>query len=398
MTITGAKIHNKPVSGRFFPKFLIISPFAKLITLHLSRLILTHFKNYSSQTVAFSEGINGIVGPNGMGKTNLLDAVYYLCMCKSRFPVSDRLLIQHDADFFRLEGHFERDGQAEKVVAKMPRGGKKSLERDDAPYERISEHVGRYPVVMIAPDDIQLALEGSEERRRFIDNTLSQIDPQYLGSLIWYNQVLRQRNAFLKQAAESPRNWDSTLLSAFDYQLLEPAAYIFEKRKDFSAHFLPLFQEHYAAISGNQEQVDCVYQSQLLDRSLAECLEEYREKDRILQRTNAGIHKDDLQFLIDGYPVKQFASQGQLKSFVLALKLTQYELLRQETGQHPILLLDDLFAKLDRQRVGHLMAWIVGRSFGQVFISDTELERLSEVVKAQTSNYRFFEVKKGEIV
>jgi DNA replication and repair protein RecF len=359
--------------------------------------MLTCFKNYESQTVSFTEGINGIVGPNGMGKTNLLDAVYYLCMSKSRFPVSDRLLIRHGADFFRLEGRFQRDGKEEKVVVKLPRGGKKVVERDDAPYERISEHVGRYPVVMIAPDDIQLALEGSEERRRFIDNTLSQIDPVYLGHLITYNQVLRQRNAWLKQAGEGAGAWNETLLSAFDRQLLEPAAYIFNRRNTFLDRFVPLFQEHYAAISGDQEQVACAYKSQLADQPLEELLLENRDKDRILQRTNAGIHKDDLVFLIDEYPVKQFASQGQLKSFVLSLKLAQYELLRQEIGQPPILLLDDLFAKLDRHRVAHLVAWIVGRDFGQVFISDTELERLSEVVKAQTQEYRFFEVEKGTI-
>jgi DNA replication and repair protein RecF len=379
-------------------EFLIFAFWQNLCTLYLSKLILTHFKNYASQTVEFTGGINGIVGPNGMGKTNLLDAVYFLCMCKSRFPVTDRQLIRHEADFFRLEGHFVREGQTEKVVAKLPRGGKKAIERDDAPYERISEHVGRYPVVMIAPDDIQLALEGSEERRRFIDNTLSQVDPQYLGALIQYNQALRQRNAFLKQAAESPRSWDANLLAALDRQLLPPADYIFESRSRFIGRFVPLFNEHYAAISGNQEQVSCTYRSQLQEQPLPEWLEAMREKDRILQRSNAGIHKDDLVLLIDEYPVKQYASQGQLKSYVLAMKLAQYDLLMAETGQPPILLLDDLFAKLDRHRVSHLMAWITGRSFGQVFISDTELERLSSVVGAQTDHCRFFEVRKGAIL
>ncbi|MBK8492331.1 MAG: DNA replication/repair protein RecF [Saprospirales bacterium] len=365
--------------------------------MYLSRLILTHFKNYSSQTVHFSEGVNGIVGPNGMGKTNLLDAVYYLCMSKSRFSVSDRLLIQHEADFFRLEGHFLREGKPEKVVAKVAKGRKKEIERDDAPYERISEHVGRYPVVMIAPDDIQLALEGSEERRRFIDNTLSQIDAQYLTQLIQYNHILRQRNAYLKQVAEWHQSPDESLLTTYDRQLLAPSDFLLEARKSFIARFIPIFQAHYGAISGNQEQVVCHLRSQLLERPLSEWLMDLREKDRLLQRTNAGIHKDDLEFLIDDYPVKQFASQGQLKSFVLAMKLAQYELLQHETGQYPILLLDDLFAKLDRHRVEHLMTWIVERSFGQVLISDTELDRLSAVVRAKTADCRFFEVNKGTI-
>lgn len=361
----------------------------------LSRLVLTHFKNYDSQSVHFAEGINGIVGANGMGKTNLLDAVYFLCMCKSRFPVPDRLLIQHGADFFRLEGMFIRDGKEETVVAKLPKGRKKSLERDGAPYERISEHVGRYPVVMIAPDDTQLAMEGSEERRRFIDNTLSQIDQQYLLHLIRYNHLLRQRNAFLKLAAESSRAFEENLLEAYDEQMLEPAAFLFQRREAFTGQFVPLFRQHYEAISGGQEEVSCTFQSQLQERSFSELLQSYRDKDRHLQRTGAGIHRDDLEFLIGGYPVRQFASQGQLKSYVLAMKLAQYEILRQETGQPPILLLDDLFAKLDRRRVEHLIAWIVSHPFGQVIISDTEPERLAAVVQSQTSQCRFFEVNKG---
>lgn len=332
-----------------------------------------------------------------MGKTNLLDAVYFLCMSKSRFTTSDRLLIQHEADFFRLEGDFVRDGKAEKVVAKLARGRKKELERDGAPYERISEHVGRYPVVMIAPDDTQLAMEGSEERRRFIDNTLSQIDPAYLAHLITYNHILRQRNAYLKQSADLHQSPDEGLLLAYDAQLAAPAAPVFETRKAFISRFAPLFQAHYAAISGCAEQVDCEFRSQLLERPLEDWLLDQREKDRILQRTNAGPHKDDLELRIDDYPVKQFASQGQLKSFVLAMKLAQYELLRNETGQHPILLLDDLFAKLDRHRVEHLMTWIVERPFGQVLISDTELDRLSGIVRARTSDCRFFEVNKGTV-
>lgn len=366
--------------------------------MHLSRLLLTQFKNYSSQEVHFTEGINGIVGANGMGKTNLLDAVYFLCMCKSRFPVSDRLLIRHGADFFRLEGHFFRDGKEEAVVARLPKGKKKALERDGAPYERISEHVGRYPVVMIAPDDTQLAMEGSEERRRFLDNTLSQIDPQYLLHLIRYNQVLRQRNAFLKLAAESGRGPEEEMLAAYDIQMEEPAIYIYQRREAFMGRFVPLFREHYAAISGVQEQVDCSFQSQLREGPLPGLLRSLRDKDRLLQRTGAGIHRDDLEFLIEGYPVRQFASQGQLKSFVLALKLAQYRVLQEETGQFPILLLDDLFAKLDRHRVDHLMEWIVGRSFGQVIISDTELDRLAGVVRTKTPEFRFFEVNRGTVV
>ena len=365
--------------------------------MYLSRLVLTHFKNYSSQSVHFVEGVNGIVGPNGMGKTNLLDAVYFLCMSKSRFSASDRLLIQHGAEFFRLEGDFERNGKTEQVVAKLARGRKKEFERDGAPYERISEHVGRYPVVMIAPDDTQLAMEGSEERRRFIDNTLSQIDAGYLAQLITYNHILRQRNACLKQAADLHQTPDEGLLLAYDAQLAVPASPVFEARKAFIERFVPVFQAHYAAISGNVEQVDCAFRSQLLDRPLADWLLEQREKDRILQRTNAGLHKDDLEFRIDDYPVKQFASQGQLKSFVLAMKLAQYELLQKETGHYPILLLDDLFAKLDRRRVEHLMTWIVERSFGQVFISDTELDRLSAVVRTRTTDCRFFEVERGGV-
>lgn len=360
--------------------------------MHLSRISLTHFKNYASQAADFAEGINGVVGPNGMGKTNLLDAVYYLCMCKSRFPLSDRLLVQHEASFFRLEGRFLREGKPENVTAKYALGRKKEVDRDGAPYERISEHVGRYPVVMIAPDDIQLAMEGSEERRRFLDNTLSQIDAQYLTKLILYNHILRQRNALLRQDV-----FDEGLLRAFDEQMLTPAAYIYEKRARFAERFAPLFLEHYAAISGGQEQVSCAYRSQMQESPLADLLRDNRHKDQRLQRSTSGAHRDDLQFLIDGYSVKQFASQGQLKSYVLALKLAQYETLRSETGQPPILLLDDLFAKLDRGRVERLMTWLGERSFGQLFISDTELERLSAVTAPLGASVQFFEASKGTL-
>ena len=375
--------------------------------MHLDRLILTHFKNYESQGLTFSERINCFVGLNGMGKTNILDAVYYLCMCKSYFLPSDGDVILRGQSFMRLEGHFKKNNQSEKIVAKVQNRKKKIIERNDNMYAALSNHIGFLPVVMFAPDDTLLAKEGSEERRRFMDTALSQIDNQYLTNLIFYNKILDQRNALLKKSDESRENTEG-LLAVYDTQMTPPAQYIFDKRQVFISQFTPVFNDIYKKISGAREDVMIHYNSQLIGDSLTNLLKKSREKDRLLQRTTMGIHKDDWLFEIDEKPLKKFGSQGQLKSFVMSLKLAQYEVLssfqhdeakgiKGEKQDLPILLLDDIFDKLDDERVSNLLQLIVNQSFGQIFITDTHEERINDIVKNLNTDFKVFKVNKGII-
>jgi len=360
----------------------------------LERIILTHFKNYSSQELECSPGLNCIVGQNGMGKTNILDAIYYLSMGKSHFGGSDRNILQHGAEFFRLEGHFSFPDSKQKVVAKVIPGKRKEFERNDKAYKKLSEHIGRLPLVFIAPDDTQIAHEGSEYRRRFMDNTLSQTDTDYLKHLLVYGKLLKQRNALLKQFGES-RTFDPALLSVIDQQMEAPASYIFKSRKTFLDKFNPLLGKTHFIISGKKEKASCRYKSELKELKLAEILKERQEKDRILQRTTGGIHRDDMEFFLDGYSLKRFASQGQLKSFVLSLKLAQFELIKEEKEMAPILLLDDIFDKLDKQRVKQLLGLLIQGSFDQIFITDTDENRVSEIIKSYGTSFKKFFVKEG---
>ena len=331
-----------------------------------------------------------------MGKTNLLDAIYYLCMGKSYFSVRDQYLVQHGADFFRLVGQFTLGERQDKLVVKVVPRQRKELELNGRVYDKLADHVGRFPVVIVVPDDTQLIKEGSEERRRFLDNTLSQLDQEYLQHLLQYNKVLKQRNALLKQWGGRLQSED--LLSIYDQQLLKPAQYIHARRAAFIEQFQPPFQEAHQAICGGQETVGLTYRSALTDTTLEELLLSRREKDVIMERTTQGIHRDDLVFQLDEHPLKRLGSQGQLKSFVLALKLAQYRFLKSERQVAPILLLDDIFDKLDPQRVEQLVSYILREDFGQIFISDTDQERISRVLRAHvTSEPRLFQVVDGSM-
>ena len=362
--------------------------------MYLERLKLTNFRNYEFQELEFSANLNLIAGLNGMGKTNLLDAVYYLCMSKSQFTNTDRNVVKHGESFFRLEGYFSLNEETEKIVVKVRPGKSKVLERNNAAYDRLADHVGLLPIVFKAPDDTALALDGSEERRRFLDNTLCQIDTPYLRYLLQYNKILQSRNALLKQFGEQ-RYFDAALVEVYNDQMDEPAKYIHEKRKSLIAQFEPVFNQYYNSICGGQETVKCIYKSQLLEKELHTIFQENQEKDRILQRTTAGIHKDDLQFKMNDRALKTFASQGQLKSFVLALKLAQYEVLKKAKERSPILLLDDLFDKLDDQRVKHLLELLTKNEFGQIFITDTHPERSEKLAKQFASRYTKLIIHKG---
>ena len=364
--------------------------------MQINKLILNQFRNYEKATLEFSDQINCFTGLNGMGKTNLLDAIYYLCMTKSNFNQSDKHVVQHEKDFFRLEGHFLRKDKKETVAVKAVLGKKKIIERNEIPYKRMAEHIGLFPVVIIKPEDTLIATGSSEERRKFLDNTLSQLDQDYLKHLIVYTKILKQRNASLKDFAK--RNfYDEALIESYNEQLVEPAQYIFETRKTFVDHFHPVFLKYYKIISKEQEVVNCKYVSQLLENQLQELLIQNKDKDKYSTRTNAGIHKDDIDFFIRDFELKKFASQGQLKSFILAMKLAQYDFLAEKGSTKPILLLDDIFDKLDTNRVKQLIELVGRENFGQTFISDTGADRLTNILEELGLEFRHFLVDNGTI-
>ena len=330
-----------------------------------------------------------------MGKTNLLDAVYFLCMAKSHFNLPDQAVLRNSAGYMRMEGYFERMEQPEKIVVKYEPRKSKVMERGGAPYERLADHIGLLPVVFIAPDDTELLTEGSEARRRFLDNTLCQTDPAYLRALVTYNRILQQRNALLKQMAGSSTSAD--LIEAYDEQLLQPASYIHGQRSAFVASFREIFHACYAAIAPQAEEVEVVYRSELSTQPLEFLLKSNFTKDCALQRTSSGTHRDDLDCRIGGMQVKRFASQGQRKSFLLALKLAQYEVIKTHKGFRPILLLDDLFDKLDPQRTGRLVELLAGESFGQVFITDTQESRIAPLLPTLSKPFCNFRVTDAQV-
>ena len=330
-----------------------------------------------------------------MGKTNLLDAVYFLCMAKSHFNIPDQAVLRNSAGYMRMEGYFERMEQPEKIVVKYEPRKSKAMERAGAPYERLADHIGLLPVVFIAPDDAELLTEGSEARRRFLDNTLCQTDPDYLRALMTYNRVLQQRNALLKQMAGI--NTANALMEAYDQQLLHPARYIYAQRSAFVASFSEIFLTCYGAIAPKAEEVEVVYRSELSVQPMESLLKVNLAKDCAVQRTTSGTHRDDLDCRIGGMPVKRFASQGQRKSFLLALKLAQYEVIKRHKGFRPILLLDDLFDKLDPQRTGRLVELLAGESFGQVFITDTQESRIAPLLPALSKPFCNFRVTDARV-
>lgn len=387
------------INPHAIPPFIVHRPsfhrFSYLYPVYLSGLKLSNFKNYESQKLDFSPGLNCLVGLNGAGKTNVLDAIHFMCLCRSHTGLNDRNLIRHGEGFFRLEGKFDASGESVKMVVKYQAGQRKEVERNGVAYERLADYIGQFPVVMIAPDDVALVQEGSEDRRRFLDATLSQISSEYLHNLLIYNAILKQRNALLKLFAEH-RRFDATLLESLDQQMPGPATVLYTHRKKFVEDFEPLFASYYAEISGSREKVSVQYEADLEDGDFARLLHEALEKDRILQRSTVGPHKDDLRLFMDGQLVKKFASQGQLKSYLLALRLAQYDILRQEKNIAPILLLDDIFDKLDAQRVRQLVGLLFHRNFGQTFITDTQRERIEAVVASFSGNYTIFEVENTE--
>lgn len=357
----------------------------------LKSLSLVNYKNFESQSFSFNEKINCFVGNNGVGKTNILDAIYHLSFGKSYFNPVALQNIKHDEDFFVVNGDYEKEEKDEKISISLKRGQKKVIKRNGKRYEKFSEHIGFLPLVIISPADRDLIIEGSSTRRKFIDSVISQSDKSYLSQLINYNKVLAQRNALLKYFALN-HTFNADTLNIYNDQLTEYGTVIFEKRDAFLKTFIPIFKSRYKAISNGKEDVNLVYQSHLSEGSLHNLLNSTLAKDKALQYTSVGIHKDDLLFTIEGHPVKKFGSQGQQKSFLIALKLAQFDFIKAQSGVNPILLLDDIFDKLDEHRVAQIIKLVDDENFGQLFISDTHADRTENAVKQVHQSYEVFKL------
>jgi len=366
--------------------------------MQLKKLSLIHFKNYTEADLTFSSRINCFCGNNGEGKTNVLDAIHYLSFCKSFFNPIDSQNIQHNAPFFVIQGLFSiAENEEEEVYCGQKRNQKKQFKRNKKEYSRLADHIGLIPLVMISPADSELITEGSESRRKFIDSVIAQYDKDYLEYLIKYNKVLSHRNALLKQFGNSG-NFNADSLEIWNVQLVEYGIRVHEIRKKFINEFVPIFQKYYELLSKGKEQVNISYISHLNATAFTEVLEKALHKDRIMEYTTVGIHKDDLEFSINQYPIKKYASQGQQKSFLIALKLAQYEFIKNIKQQTPILLLDDIYDKLDDTRVQQLMELVSNEKFGQLFITDTHPTRLAELFEAAKKDFKLFKIKNGMIV
>ena len=364
--------------------------------MYLKKINLFNYKNFAEATFEFDTKINCFVGKNGIGKTNVLDAIYHLSYGKSYFNPLAIQNIKHGEEFFVIDAEFEKNDRNEQIVCSLKKGQKKILKRNGKQYDKFSDHIGFIPLVIISPADRDLIVEGSETRRKFIDSVISQSDSNYLQNLIKYQKVLNQRNALLKYFALN-QVFENDTLSIYNEQLHELGQSIFEKRKQFLEDFIPIFNTHHHAITGSEETVQLVYESQLFDKNLITLLQENINKDRVIHYTTVGIHKDDLSFEIDNFPIKKFGSQGQQKSFLIALKLAQYQYLQNRKEFKPMLLLDDIFDKLDDKRTKKLMQMVSQDSFGQLFISHTNSDKIKEVFGEIECTLRIFSVENGRI-
>lgn len=357
----------------------------------LEKIVISDFRNIELQELEFSPNINCISGNNGEGKTNLLDAVYYLSMTKSAFATSDRFNFRHGTDEFSLSGSYRMEnGLSSRFSMRMSSKGEKKVKRDEKPYGRVSEHIGVLPVVMISPADISLVSDSGEERRRFVNAVLSQMDREYMTAMQQYNRLLLQRNKMLKDM--SP---DRSLLEVIDMRMAALADPVHRARKKFVEDLNPVVSEYYKALSGGSEQVNIEYDSELSKAPLDQLLAASYEKDCALRYTTAGLQRDDFLFSMDGWPIRRHGSQGQQKSFLVSLKFAQYEIMKREYGFAPLLLLDDVFDKLDMGRISNLLQMVSGSDFGQIFITDSNKVRMSGIVDALTQDRAYFETVAG---
>lgn len=362
--------------------------------MYLKSLNLSNFKNYSEIDVEFSPRINCFVGDNGVGKTNILDAIHYLSLTKSYFVNVDSVNIRHGNDYFIIKGVFNDSDKDEEVICGLQRGKRKMFRRNGKEYSRISDHIGRYPVVMLSPADNNIITDGSEERRKFMNNVISQFNRDYLNDIITYNKALKQRNRLLKDYATGGK-FDRQMLELWEQQMLGPAKNIYDSRSGFVEEIIPLFQQYYDHISDMREKVKLKYKSQLSKQSMKELFDRNVEKDRIMRFTTSGIHRDDLILEMDGFPIKEIGSQGQQKSYLVALKLAKFEYIRDKGGMKPILLMDDVFDKFDENRVAQIIKLVSENRFGQIFITDTHSDRMRAVLSEINIEYKLFTIDQG---
>ncbi len=363
----------------------------------LKHLSVLNFKNYTESTLDFLPETNAFTGQNGSGKTNLLDAIHYLSLCKSFFNPIDSQHIKKGEEWFMVQGEFDRELLCDVVSCSIKKNQKKQFKKNKKEYNRLADHIGQFPLVMISPNDTSIIIDGSEERRKFVDNVISQTDNQYLDILISYNRILLQRNTVLKNIKDTGV-FDVGLLEVLNLQLVESGERIFKRRQQFMAEFLPEFRRYYQFLSDDAEQVELIYESPLMGQDFLQLLEASLDKDRLLERTTIGIHKDDLLFSIhEGMPLKKFGSQGQQKSFLIALKLAQYSFLKEKKQFKPLLLLDDIFDKLDENRTKKLMQLVSEDEFGQIFLTDTDADRINRIFEEIGKPIRIFDIQGGQV-
>lgn len=360
----------------------------------LKRISILNYKNLRQVELSFSDKLNCFFGQNGMGKTNLLDAVYFLSFCKSSGNPIDSQNICHEQDFFVIQGFYETaGGDAEEIYCGMKRKQKKIFKRNKKEYSRLSDHIGFIPLVMVSPADSELILGGSDERRRFMDQVISQYDKEYLDALIRYNKALLQRNTLLKSDVPV----EDELFAVWEEMMAQTGAVVFRKREEFIREFIPIFQSFYSFISQDMELVSLSYESHARDNDLVEVFKENRQRDSIMGYSLRGIHKDELNMLLDDFPIKREGSQGQNKTYLVALKLAQFDFLKRRGTTIPLLLLDDIFDKLDAARVEQIIKLVGGDNFGQIFITDTNREHLDRILRKVGGDYKMFLVDKGVI-
>lgn len=362
----------------------------------LQKLSLVNFKNYGQTDLIFSSKLNCFIGYNGVGKTNIFDAIYYLCLCKSYFNSIDSQNIKHKEEFAVIQGEFVHNKKNEEIYCGLRKSKRKVFKRNKKEYTKLSDHIGLFPVVMISPADSNLILDGSEERRRFINGVIVQYDKEYLHDIVRYNKLIGQRNKLLKSIFASGSSQEDTL-EVYNEQLIPVAERIFEKRQNFTQKLIPVFQKYYDFISSGKEKVDLIYQSQLSAGNFREHLLQSEERDKILQFTSVGIHKDDLILNLHNLNIKKIGSQGQQKTFLVALKLAKFDFIREITGMKPILLLDDIFDKFDESRVRKIIQLVSDENFGQIFITHTNEKRMKAVLKDIKVDYRLFFINDGII-
>lgn len=365
--------------------------------MYLHRLNLINFKTYGELDVEFSPKVNCFVGNNGVGKTNLFDSIHYLAFTKSYFNSSDSETVRHATNFFLVDGEFVFEDRIESIQCAFKEDKKKRVRRNSKDYTRLADHIGLIPMVMVSPADSSLILEGSEERRRYMNSVISQYNRQYLDDVIQYNKALSQRNRILKDFARN-HFFEEDLLTFWDEKLADTGTRIHLRRKEFLSELMPVFQRYYQTISGGHESVELTYQSQLDTASMQELLSASRERDCLLQFTTSGIHRDDLLLELSGYPMKQQGSQGQQKTYLIALKMAQYDFLKQVSDVRPLILLDDVFDKLDSDRVTQIMKLVAADHFGQIFITDTNQDHLEKILATIPVEYKLFRIEDEQVL